>query len=924
VIVFSLVALLTSSVLCVVARATVGTANGSVLDAGDEVVITSPNATDEWRIGTTHEITWSSVGDFSYVSIVLCPGWASQTIISDNTSNDGSFEWVVQPAWYGGPASYYWVRISNVGDSMVFDDSDSFFLYMGAISVSSPSSGETLQAGGGYQIAWWSDTAGAEVTIELYKGGAYDSTITASWGNSNGYSYYDWYTPSKMIPGDNFQVKVTSLSDSSIYDYSDNFSITSNPWLNVTSPSLGDRWGTGTTHSITWASYGAEALVNISLYNPMLMGYWFRIASDEENDGVYDWTIPFSQTIATNYEVVVEIGWPTYLSDYGDYFEIFGPSINVTSPTGNLTWEGGESHAITWTSYDAGNDVKIDLYNYNWDTIYPVVSSTENDGSYIWTAPINWNYYPSSVRIEVSSISKPGVMGHSEYFSMVPTTRQTFIILSPSLGENLARGMEYRIQWSSVNNPGPYVSLELFQSGSYVSTITPFVSNEGYFWWNIPHDVVVGDECEIKITSFYNSSACSLSGSFSIFDSSDQGPVPGWISVTSPYYYDVWWSGSTHLIQWNQAGGSGGTVSIELCLNGSWLSTITPSTSNNGSYLWTVPFVLPSPDYQIEIVSTSDSSVYDLSERFAIIPPQPWIKLESYGIYARVNETTEIRWTSGNDAGEYVSIEVLRYSNLQGSSRWVWEFSIASNTSNDGSFTWTPAFGPSTNDQYNILVMSLSKNWIFDRGSLGITSVWIDIEAPVEDEVLTMGSSYEIRWSSNDIGDKVNIGLDWGYETTLIAENTTNDGSFIWTLPQTLLPGHGYEVWVSSPDPSGRGDEVGQIAIAPSGTMQEIAVTSPNGAESWSVGTQRSITWTSTSGVGNVSIELYHDGSYESTIALDVADSHVYEWTIPSSLKGGSGHSIKIVSFRNADVFDYSNQSFTIVALPIRHSGVTI
>jgi hypothetical protein len=914
--VLSLCALLLSSVLCVSARARGSEVSGSILDAGDEIVVISPNATDEWRIGTTHEITWSWVGDFSYVSIVLCPGWASQTIISDNTSNDGSFEWVVQPAWYGGPASYYWVRISNVDDSMVFDDSDSFFIYMGTISVSSPSSGETLQAGSGYQIAWWSDTAGAEVSIEFYKGGAYDSTIAASWGNSNGYSYYYWYLPI-MVWGDDFQIKVTSLSAPSIFDFSDNFSITCQPYLYVTSPRSGDRWEAGTTHSITWSSHGTGSYVNISLYD-WNYGGLTTIALYEANDGLFEWAIPIDQHVSSTLEVLIQSvsanSTNISLYDYSDQFEIYGPSITVTSPAYGNTWMAGEEYEITWTSYNAGSEVKIVL-SCPYSTI---VSSTENDGSYIWSIPLTLVQGNYGTNIAVSSISKSWVTGTSSFFNLMSATRQWLNISRPAAGEHLGRGMSYQISWMSGNSPGPYVSLELFQGGSYVATIAPFLNSPEGWWnwgnyiWNVPHTLAVGGGYQIKVESLSNASAYCMSDEFFVFDPSAPSGVPGWIDVISPNGV-TWWSGSTYLIQWSQWGDSGGAVAIELWLNDAYHSIIASSTPNNGSYQWTIPSITSSPYYKIRVVSTSDSTVYDFGS-VAVIPPQPWIRLSSVQYDLYVNRTSELLWSSGNSAGDFVSIDVYHTENVQGSGQWVWYSSISGNTSNDGEFSWTVVpVSSTTTDSYEIIIRSLSKNWVYDATTVWIISNWIAVDAPDDGDVLLPGTSYEIRWSSNGVGDKVTIRGEWD-DSMIIAENTTNDGSYIWMISETLWTGsEGYlEISSSSGGVYGYADPL--YIGSPNAAQKAISVVSPDGGESWSVGTSHSVIWTSTNDIGKVNIELYYNGSYDSTLAIEIADSHSYVWAIPSSISGGGGYRIKVVSYLDSNVFDFSNQSFAVVA----------
>jgi len=62
-----------------------------------------------------------------------------------------------------------------------------------------------------------------------------------------------------------------------------------------------------------------------------------------------------------------------------------------------------------------------------------------------------------------------------------------------------------------------------------------------------------------------------------------------------------------------------------------------------------------------------------------------------------------------------------------------------------------------------------------------------------------MGSTYTIRWSSTTIGDLVDIELyRSGLYIGMIETNVTNDGSFPWTIPTTLIASDQYMIKVVS------------------------------------------------------------------------------------------------------------------------------
>lgn len=94
------------------------------------------------------------------------------------------------------------------------------------------------------------------------------------------------------------------------------------------------------------------------------------------------------------------------------------------------------------------------------------------------------------------------------------------------------------------------------------------------------------------------------------------------IVVTSPTTTTVWSTGQTKdvSISWD-AGNVGGNVKIELLRNGSVYSTITSSTTNDGSYgAYDIPSNLPTGnnDYTVRITSLTDASLTDTSDLFDV------------------------------------------------------------------------------------------------------------------------------------------------------------------------------------------------------------------------------------------------------------------------------------------------------------------
>ena len=127
-------------------------------------------------------------------------------------------------AWeYGSSASSRlkdWLDPNNTGTTYMDGTSDGF---SAEVALSSPNGGESWEMGTSHNIIW-SDNFDESVSIKLYKSGTYVTTIVSSTSSDGN---YNWTVPGALVPGDDYKIKVSSINDASVYDYSNqDFSIT--------------------------------------------------------------------------------------------------------------------------------------------------------------------------------------------------------------------------------------------------------------------------------------------------------------------------------------------------------------------------------------------------------------------------------------------------------------------------------------------------------------------------------------------------------------------------------------------------------------------------------------------------------------------------------------------------------------------------
>ena len=109
-----------------------------ILPAASSVTVTSPNGGEDWQVGSSQNITWTSTGTIANVKIELQRTPAGMwEIVTASTPNDGTYPWVVT----GSATTTAKIRISDVTDAGTIDESDAVFTISAAPVVTTPISG---------------------------------------------------------------------------------------------------------------------------------------------------------------------------------------------------------------------------------------------------------------------------------------------------------------------------------------------------------------------------------------------------------------------------------------------------------------------------------------------------------------------------------------------------------------------------------------------------------------------------------------------------------------------------------------------------------------------------------------------------------------------------------------------------------------
>ena len=236
------------------------------------------------------------------------------------------------------------------------------------ITILSPNGGERWLAGTSNTITWTSNVSD-DVKIELYNGGSFLYTIVNSTSNTGNYL---WIIPDTLQTGSTYKIKITSILDASVTDYSDSgfvalCQVLSNEYtgflqLRITNtyPAFDETtqadveinkygevtFGTGTLSYNADDNNGQSRIVRIGTIQLNPSGYYFDnngadfIGVDEnatinENLIVYYWDgTQWVEALNENINETWNSGYAFSINDA----VINGSIIQVVTAQGSVTW----------------------------------------------------------------------------------------------------------------------------------------------------------------------------------------------------------------------------------------------------------------------------------------------------------------------------------------------------------------------------------------------------------------------------------------------------------------------------------------------------------------------------------------------------------------------------------------------------------
>ncbi len=286
--------------------------------------------------------------------------------------------------------------------------------------------------------------------------------------------------------------------------------------LTIQTPNGGEVWTYGGVEIATWTGQNLSSVVTIEFsYNGGTNWWYFGEVPSGPNGGNASVGVPNTST--TNAILrITDVANPS-VSDISDApFTVYIPPISIWEPSANSAVFANSLSQVYWILNVSGITLlNAELSIDNGQTFTPVAQNINASMSYTY---INLSDTPSNECIlKLYNAQNPSQYGLSDVFTISPLP--VYNLTSPAGGEIVDTYTPFTISWTVENPFTPYNYLEYSTDNgeTWEGLGNGFnVGFSGSYEWTTPN--IESEECLIRITDSYATSAINTSAVFSILD----------------------------------------------------------------------------------------------------------------------------------------------------------------------------------------------------------------------------------------------------------------------------------------------------------------------------------------------------------------------------------------------------------------------
>ena len=775
-----------------------------LIELSPDVVIdiTNPNGGDLYTGGESVEIEWtcvpSTIGTVT-LKYSVDGGRTYPYTIVEGTANDGSYLWETPEITSNT------VRIKGEvhGSLLAVDESDMNFTIDSEppqVILYTPNGGEVWPSCSEQKITWYaSDNFNLKATpIRLRlstDGGANFSDYRITDPDEVNDGVYEWTIPCDIhTTMAKVKIKATDAAGNALCDESDDIFTIAPFSIEMTSPNGGEVMKGGSVVPIAWDTTTDLGTVTLK-YSTSGGDSFVIIATDEANDGTFDWSVPEVDTDELLIKGEIHHEGAIQAEDTSDgpaTIDNTLPEVTVIYPNGGEDIAAGGVVDITWTAADntalKENPITILLSTDSGATFPTVLAEDEdNDGTYVWT--VDAALETTTAKIKIGAEDQVGWTGTDQSDADFTVRTTTLAMSAPAGGEIWQGGTEHAIRWAS-NEPGGTITLKYSRDdgATYPHLIAEGEANDGEYLWTVP----AINDTDLRVKIILNASTVEEVHSRSSFAIDSEGPNVYLLSLNDGLKLEA---GMPVEIQWEAEDNIGleeNGVILEYTPDGGGNYTqIAANLATDQPYTWDIPEDLNTDNAKVRIHVT-DRAGYEAMDHtdqaFSVEPLTVTLTSPAGGeVWQGTSEQT-ITWTSNFNVG----IVNLYYSTDGGQT---YPHVIAEDEVNDGTFGWTLPGITEENLRVRIeLVNYTTAEHVSGIFAIDYSAPMVSVLYPNGEETIEATDELEIRWSASDHFALAENGVSLKYSTDggetyphLLGENETNDGTYTWSTPKDLF-----------------------------------------------------------------------------------------------------------------------------------------
>ncbi len=834
------------------------------------------------------------------------------------------------------------------------------FLSVDGLSLVKPVGGELFYLESANEISWAScgDTPpSGKLKIEFSdnSGTSFSSLIEIDEKDGK----WNW-TPASLTEIGRIQISRTSDAAVSAKSQSD-FSVRA-PFINLTSHNDSPTWAWGSSKIISWGSGGVtgDIVIELSRNNGTS---WVELG--RTSSGTFNYTAVQAPATSQGILRVKSAALPEIFDMSDGNITISVPTLSVTAPNGGEVLNIDEASTVSWSApgMPSTATIKIELSKDGGTSWLLVTAAVLNTGSYSFT-PVS-SHSSDQALIRISAAAEPTITDVSDAnFSVVSALgfQTATSTAAESVGTKTVRvsrgstgtaaSVEYAVTAGTAGSPGDFTLADgtlNFGSSDAHKDITVTIADDAVFEPNETIVITLSNPSAGLVLSSIDEHTLTIQDDDALtvqFSTASATKAEN----ASPATYDI-------VAQMNRASSSNTTVSYTVS------GTATGSgTDYSGVTSGTLTFNAGETSKILTLTLVNDS-VVEGNETVILTLSNPSQGIlgtnQALTLTIQDNDASSISFSSAssnvaeNVAGGTATLTVELDQAAVGTVGV--SYAVTSGTATGSGTDYTLASG-----SLSFLNGQLTKNIIVqvhdDNFYDGNETVIVTLSSPTGNAALGATTAHTLTIQDNESSPVITLtSHDSG---TTVYTGATNSTDITWTASGTFAPGASIEICLSknsgssfSSITSGLSAASGSYSWTPGasdvtaastalirvqlagtncgdGVVKDtsalafrirdpfIAISGPNGGESFVGGESQTISWSAgaMAAGAEIKLELIVGGSVHSTILASIAlSSGSTAWTVPNISANNTAKVRATIIDSSPSISDDSDSTFTIL-----------